>query len=715
MLGQQHYILILCLTVLSIYSNAQDYVRCASTEYLNYQIQKNPDLKLKIDKAEEVLQQNVAEKRTAKTQTLSKRTGAIITIPVVVHVVYNDPADNISMNQIQSQINVLNQDYRMNNADSGQTPSMFQPLAADVEVEFCLAVEDPNGNFTDGVTRTQTSTTEFDVYMDDIKSNSTGGKTGWDRDRYLNIWVGEISGGVLGYATNPSQPASVDGVVVGVRFFGGPEFNTTPPYNLGRTTTHEVGHWLNLRHMWGNSGGCSDDDNVSDTPVSNEPYYACTPTNSVSCNTNDMYMNFMDYVPDACMHLFTIGQKDRMITAINTQRSSLLSSTACSGNALALDAAIEVQFETIVTCDSFYPLEIQIQNAGTTTLNSVQVEYSINGNAPSTSNINVNLSQGQSSIHSLGNILVQENNQITITVISVNGVADQNSNNSVVFQTIGSPLAAQAPLIEGFEDLDFEQDGWDVQNVTSDDFFWQRSTEYGDASSSSALYDNFSGEQDSNPDGTVDHIQTPALNFANASFGMMTFSRAYAVYNQDFFDGLRISYSLDCSETWQTLWFAEGAALATFPQDVTAGPYYPNDNEWETQNLNLNAVLGQSDVLFRFTNESGWGQILWLDNININTDGFTSINDDSFIKLNPTLNVSPNPSSNGIFNVQLADDNNVTANIQVFNANGSLISQYILNNEKSATLNLSNEANGLYLIKLVSEDFQLTKKVLLSQ
>jgi len=713
---RKHYFVILCLTIFILNNTlAQDLVRCASTEYLNYQIEKNQALKKAIDQSELQLQQNIAAKRSLATQALSKKSNAIITIPVVVHVVYNDPIDNISMSQIQSQINILNLDYRMNNVDAGQTPTIFQPFAADAEIEFCLAVEDPNGDFTNGVTRTQTNVDEFDVYSDQIKSDATGGKAGWDRNKYLNIWVGHISGGVLGYATNPSQPASVDGVVVGVRYFGGPEFNTTPPYNLGRTTTHEVGHWLNLKHMWGNTGGCSDDDCVDDTPVSEEPYYACNPTNTISCGSEDMYMNFMDYVPDACMHLFTEGQKDRMITAINTQRSSILSSTACIGNAFALDAAINLQFETIITCEDFYPLEIQISNAGTTTLSNVQVEYSINGNTPSTQNIVVNLDQGQSSIHSIGNILVQENNQVTITVITVNGQTDQNSNNSIVTQTIGSPLLAEAPLIEGFEFEDFEQDGWDVQNTSADDYYWQRSIEYGDASSSSALFDNYSGEQDNNPNGTIDHIMTPALNFANATYGMMSFSRAYAVYDQDFFDGLRISYSIDCADTWQTLWFAEGDALATFPQNVTAGPYYPNDNEWETQMLNLNGVLGNNNVLFRFTNESGWGQVLWLDNININTDGFTSIDDNDIIKLNAELNISPNPSSNGKFNIHIPNEVAIDASLQVYNSNGALIQQLPLNTKGNTTLNIANEANGLYLVKLITKDYQLTKKVLLSQ
>ena len=265
----------------------------------------------------------------------SNKQNSIITIPVVVHVVWNTNQENISDAQIFSQIDILNQDYRRTNVDAINTPTVWNSIAADTEIEFCLANTDPNGNFTTGITRTQTSQTSFSIQNDGMKSSSSGGIDPWPQDDYLNIWVCDLSGGILGYATPPSGFNNPnDGVVVGYRYFG----NTgvvQAPYNKGRTTTHEVGHWLNLDHVWGSFGNCGND-NVNDTPIQEEANYSCPsfPHNTNSCNTTnsngDMFMNYMDYTNDACMNMFTNGQKNRMISAINQYRPNLLNHNLCS-------------------------------------------------------------------------------------------------------------------------------------------------------------------------------------------------------------------------------------------------------------------------------------------------------------------------------------------------------------------------------------------------
>ena len=260
---------------------------------------------------------------------------SIITIPVVVHVVWNTNQQNISDAQINSQIDVLNEDYRRTNIDAINTPQVWSSISADTEIEFCLASVDPNGVFTTGITRTQTSQSSFTIQNDGMKSSASGGIDPWPQEDYLNIWVCNLSGGILGYATPPSgfnNPS--DGVVVGYRYFG-----TTgvvqSPYNKGRTTTHEVGHWLNLDHVWGSFGNCGND-NVNDTPTQEEANYSCPgfPHNPNSCNTSnqngDMFMNYMDYTNDACMNMFTNGQKNRMISAINQYRPNLLNHNLCS-------------------------------------------------------------------------------------------------------------------------------------------------------------------------------------------------------------------------------------------------------------------------------------------------------------------------------------------------------------------------------------------------
>ncbi|MCB0624470.1 MAG: zinc metalloprotease, partial [Saprospiraceae bacterium] len=178
-------------------------------------------------------------------------------------------------------------------------------------------------------TRTSTSVTAFSA-NDNMKFNSSGGKDAWPAGSYLNIWVCDLSGGLLGYAQFPGGPASTDGVVIDYAYFG-TIGTATPPFHLGRTATHEVGHWLNLRHIWGD-GPCSVDDFVTDTPTSDAANYGC-PIGHVSCSTTDMVQNYMDYTDDACMNLYTTGQKNRMRAVFDTggARQSLLNSTACNG------------------------------------------------------------------------------------------------------------------------------------------------------------------------------------------------------------------------------------------------------------------------------------------------------------------------------------------------------------------------------------------------
>ena len=269
----------------------------------------------------------------------------IITIPVVVHVVWNTNAENISDAQVESQIEILNADFRRTNIDQINTPNVWQSIAADCEIEFCLATTDPDGNVTNGINRVQTSETSFGMSGDPVKSTSDGGIDAWDNDDYMNIWVCDLGSGLLGYATPPSNwIGSTDGVVIGYKYFG--DMGTAqPPYHKGRTATHEVGHWLNLDHVWGGWGSCGNDQ-VADTPKQEQENYSCPafPLHPNACSTTnangDMFMNYMDYTNDACMNLFTEGQKARMIAAINSYRQNMLTHSLCGNNPPAPCAAI---------------------------------------------------------------------------------------------------------------------------------------------------------------------------------------------------------------------------------------------------------------------------------------------------------------------------------------------------------------------------------------
>jgi len=272
-------------------------------------------------------------------QPSSQKTSATRVIPTVVHVIFSNAAENISDAQVQSQIDILNEDFQRLNADTTNTPAAFQAAAVDSDLEFCLASIDPNGNPTNGINRVSQAGSPFARAFVD---NTIKPATIWNPDNYMNVWVVNLSGGLLGWAQFPSASglggmpanggaANTDGVVMLTSSFGRPPFNTAPgPYNLGRTATHEVGHWLGLRHIWGD-GGCGVDDFCADTPESDASNFGCVPAHN-SCGTVDMPQNYMDYSDDACMNLFTADQKARMdvVMTNSPRRASLLLSNVCA-------------------------------------------------------------------------------------------------------------------------------------------------------------------------------------------------------------------------------------------------------------------------------------------------------------------------------------------------------------------------------------------------
>lgn len=290
---------------------------CSSMDYLQNQMDDDPKRAAKMDaiESQRIHFENIPVEQRA--------VNGVITIPCVVHVIYNNSTENISDAQILSQIQVMNDDFRRLNSDADNTWSQ----ATDSEIEFCMANVDPSGGSTNGIVRKSTSTTAFGT-NDQMKFDSSGGSDAWPAGDYLNLWVCDISGGILGYAQFPGGAASTDGVVMDYQYFG-TIGTATAPFDLGRTATHEVGHWLNLRHIWGD-GNCNADDFVSDTPSSDAANYGCA-SNHVSCSSTDMVQNYMDYSDDACMNLFTEGQKTRMRALFDTGgfRESVLSSAAC--------------------------------------------------------------------------------------------------------------------------------------------------------------------------------------------------------------------------------------------------------------------------------------------------------------------------------------------------------------------------------------------------
>lgn len=275
---------------------------CASYEVLQRQLNEDPSLAGRMQAIEE------ATARFAQEPNAQKLVNGVYVIPVVVNVLYQTAAQNISLTQIQSQINVLNADFAATNSDYNLTPSTFTSVrSGNTNIQFVL----------DTVIRKATTTTGWGT-NDAMKKSSSGGIDASSPTTKLNLWCCNLNNGILGYAQFPGGATATDGVVIDDNAFGSTG-SVTAPYNKGRTATHEIGHWLNLRHIWGDKR-CGDD-LVGDTPLHTGANYGCPAAGTRSSCTNKpimMTMNYMDYTDDACMYMFSAGQKTRMLATFAT-------------------------------------------------------------------------------------------------------------------------------------------------------------------------------------------------------------------------------------------------------------------------------------------------------------------------------------------------------------------------------------------------------------
>lgn len=283
----------------------------------------------------------LAKKQDLRNYLTTKNTNAkniqtVVTIPVVVHVLYKNAAQNISDAQIMSQLAVLNADFRRLNTDySSIVPAAFQPFSADMELVFCMATKKSDGSPTTGIERKSVAAS-FNFATNYYQSS---GLLAWDPTKYLNIWVGDMPSPFLGWAYLPDAAGyPEDGLAIGYKYFGTTgvaEF----PYNGGRTATHEIGHYFGLLHPWGEDGSLcgtlDNDDGCADTPATNDPHFGGNtfPDNTNTCVASAngaMFMNFMDYVTDQEMAFFTNDQKTIKTNTMAGPRASLLNSNACT-------------------------------------------------------------------------------------------------------------------------------------------------------------------------------------------------------------------------------------------------------------------------------------------------------------------------------------------------------------------------------------------------
>jgi hypothetical protein len=294
--------------------------KCGAIEAHHRLLESHPEFRRNLGDLEHATRSRLAQSKAFRAAS------GVITIAVVVHVVYRTDDEKIGKPQITSQIAALNRDYAATNNDKTTTPTCWAGLVTNTNIQFALATVGPDGKPTPGITYTQTTSESFGT-DDKVKAQKTGGADPWPTDRYLNLWVCTLGGGLLGYAQFPGGPAKTDGVVILNTAFG-TNGTAAAPFNMGRTAVHEVGHWLNLHHIWGDTSDCSGSDFVDDTPNAQQPNYGKPTFPHVSCTNGpngDMFMNYMDYVDDGTMVMFTSGQAVRMHATLDGPRSAIVS------------------------------------------------------------------------------------------------------------------------------------------------------------------------------------------------------------------------------------------------------------------------------------------------------------------------------------------------------------------------------------------------------
>lgn len=624
------------------------------------------------------------------------------TIPVVVHVVQTSAIDQLSDAEIQSQIDVLNEDFRKITGTNGDGAGV------DTEYEFCLASIDPTGCPTTGINRIVNAAQAFHDRTDPLSLKSL---IQWDPNMYLNIWVPRTIegdnglGAVIGYATFPSGlllQSNLDGIVVHSEFFGR---NSNNQY-LGRTTTHEVGHWVGLYHTFqdgcdGNTAAtcAGDGDRVCDTPQAFEANFGCPTINSCTdspVDDFDQIANYMDYSNGTCQDMFTQGQKDRMDALMNAWRSNLwsasnLSATGCDGTvspgcaptaAFASDIQKGCVGQTITFSDlssgpaTSWDWTFPGGSPGTATTQIPSVTYSAPGFYAVTLEVT----------NSLGTDTETITNYIEITE-SDTGDVD-----------------------ESFEGILFYPQGWFTQE-TSGTPTWELTSTASSDGTNSMVVENY---QASNA-GAFASLNSNVFDMSNVMAGDLSFDYAYKRYNGFQIDTFFVRVSDDCGTTWNTVWSEAGVYLPTVAGNSIASGWEPSDSShWKTISVNIDTIImNQPDVRFQFRVVSANGQNLYLDNIRVTT---TLVGGAESVERNWAVSVSPNPFQNEL-NISYELVRPSTVQFVLTDISGKVLVNQSMGKQAPGNYNLTDQSQyadlpgGVYFLRIESEFGSVTKKL----
>jgi hypothetical protein len=683
--------------------------RCATVEY-EQQLVQGKKLPVKGD-FESWLHSRIARHTALRTQAGTYQ------IPVVVHIVHNgEPVKtgaNISDDQVLSQIAVLNKDYNRLNIDASQTPSEFASVAGSIAIEFVLARQTPNGGHTNGIVRVKGSKSTWSINDNtQLKAQSY-----WPSEDYLNIWVCKLSG-YLGYAQFPisdlagledyqQELASTDGVVFSYRDFGSNGEGYADPdgdgegnfvldenYDLGRTATHEIGHFLGLRHIWGDISNCGGTDYVDDTPTQRDQTYGCDPhplqPASKWCGGKPpMFQNYMDYTDDACMNLFTQGQISRMVAVLENspRRKSLLTSHGLlDPDPVPNDVAItSILGLPVISCDATPTPTIRITNLGTLPLTSFNLLYTVNDGTPVVRAFtNLNLANKESTDVSLTDItLSQRENELNFELTQPNGVEDESPSDNTRSQTIfwddtrgGLPMQI---------DFDNQTDSllWTSVNPGSN-YIWKHvKTTSGKGTATNdnrAIY--FSGYNDPLLADEQSWYISPVMDFSHTAKTTLFFDWSYR-RRTGHTDNVVVMASADCGTT-----FTPVVTLPLSKSEILSTPWTPaSTSDWTNQSVNLDAYAGQEQVRIAFVFTNGNGNNFYLDNLHF------------FVPQPFTL--YPNPASDNFY-IAFNFQDETSASIEVIDAMGKLVRQESLGDARNQNHAVPVDAlrPGVYVVRV---------------